>query len=146
MTKILALLTLQVEAIKRVTNTPGVAIRAYDTLAPINEGTASIFFEMLASEAPRAGDVLTITVETQRTPAEAAQTVVTRLFCPDCKAEVRGVTEGGLPVQFLSGRFPHKGDCPGDGDIWTQLYAWKGDDTPPSFDETDAVPDSTPTE
>jgi hypothetical protein len=56
---------------------------------------------------------------------------IIRFFCPDCKVEGRGITYGGLPVQFLSGRFPHRKDCPDTGDIWIQVYEGVGADASP---------------
>jgi hypothetical protein len=95
---------------------------------------ASLFYEVSEpGELPPVDSLIRVVVDDQLTTT-AAREVVTRLFCPDCGVDIRGVTEGGLPVQFLIGRFPHKSDCPCDGDIWVQTYEWAGDDTPPSFD------------
>ncbi|KKK84160.1 hypothetical protein LCGC14_2786150 [marine sediment metagenome] len=59
--------------------------------------------------------------------------IVTRSFCPDCNVEHRGLTKGGLPVQFIgeTGRFPHADVCTGGGDIWVQVYAGETEEEAP---------------
>jgi hypothetical protein len=64
--------------------------------------------------------------------------LVVRFFCPDCKAECRGVTwgitYGGLPGSVFVGRFPHKKDCQGAGDVFVEVFEGEYEDAPPPVD------------